>query len=429
MDVSTLTISKPFPSFKWRWMDVNVVESFNRSDIILGITRAMYDCRGKKPSNPDFASKLKKIQNDLLSGTKVNLIPRDPARHVIRRQGRYWKGLGLLDVVGRAHINLTNRGKNLASGLLSNDDFAVEVITTHCLPNRLIEKAEVINEWKINSIELYPLMLILNVLSALYIENNSEGYLTPKEVSEVIIPMSIIYSSLNISDFADGIIQYRNDPTVVSHFPNCTPEDNDRRMVREHLLFLLNYQFLDVKMSNPSVRVLNELQRFYINDAGLEVSSQGHASSITGGPTSGTSSPRRTSVPSIVNLGAVRTKRIAQITIRPNQGRFRKIVLGNFKSQCAVTGETSEEVLDACHIQPVKNGGQDSIENGLCLRTDIHKLFDIGKLRISENGDISLSPDIRSAPSYSSMHTNITLPHNIDPDLLRRRNAYGESFI
>jgi hypothetical protein len=412
MDVSTLTISKPFPSFKWRWMEVTPVESFNRSDIILGITRAIYRCRGKPASDPRFVPELKIIQKDLLSGTNVNLVPTDPTRNIIRRQGRYWKGLGLLE---RDSSKLTHRGIKLASGSLSNDEFVVEVVTTHSLPNMLIEKPAVINEWNKNSIKLNPLLLILEVLSALHTKNTNEGYVTPKELCEVIVPMSIICSSLKINDFADGIIQYRNDERVVSHFPDCTPSANDKRMVREYLLFLRNYQLLDEPKSSPSGGV--HLERFYINDAGLIVSS------------AGTSSPGRTGVSSVVNLGAVRTKKIAEITIRPNQGKFRKIVLGNFKSQCAITGETSEEVLDACHIQPVRNGGQDSIDNGLCLRTDIHKLFDIGKLRISENGDISLSPDIRSAPSYSSMPTKIILPHNIDPDLLRKRNAYGESFI
>jgi putative restriction endonuclease len=34
--------------------------------------------------------------------------------------------------------------------------------------------------------------------------------------------------------------------------------------------------------------------------------------------------------------------------------------------------------LDAAHIKPYSEGGEHAVENGLLLRTDIHKLFDLG---------------------------------------------------
>lgn len=59
--------------------------------------------------------------------------------------------------------------------------------------------------------------------------------------------------------------------------------------------------------------------------------------------------------------------------------------------KCVMSGETMAEILEAAHIVPVKEGGEDSIENAIMLRTDVHRLYDHGMFRINpEDGKVNI---------------------------------------
>lgn len=62
---------------------------------------------------------------------------------------------------------------------------------------------------------------------------------------------------------------------------------------------------------------------------------------------------------------------------RPNQSRLRNQLLAEV-GRCQLTGTETADVLEACHIVPVRNGGSDVIANALLLRSDLHVLFDMG---------------------------------------------------
>lgn len=68
------------------------------------------------------------------------------------------------------------------------------------------------------------------------------------------------------------------------------------------------------------------------------------------------------------------------IEIRPRlgQGGFRLAVTDAYGRACAVTQEHSLPVLEAAHIRPCGNGGAHEVQNGLLLRSDLHRLFDRG---------------------------------------------------
>lgn len=70
--------------------------------------------------------------------------------------------------------------------------------------------------------------------------------------------------------------------------------------------------------------------------------------------------------------------------VRPRlgQGAFRVLVTDTYERRCAVSGEKALPALEAAHIQGVAHGGKHRVDNGLLLRSDIHRLFD--RLR---NGD------------------------------------------
>ncbi len=88
---------------------------------------------------------------------------------------------------------------------------------------------------------------------------------------------------------------------------------------------------------------------------------------------------------------------------RAGQAVFRQKVLDAYGHRCCVTGETSLVVLDAAHIQPYVNSDSNHIQNGLALRTDVHKLFDAGLLTIGDDYRVVVSARLKST-DYASYH-------------------------
>lgn len=75
--------------------------------------------------------------------------------------------------------------------------------------------------------------------------------------------------------------------------------------------------------------------------------------------------------------------------VRLEQRKFKSELCEiKFPPSCAITGETTKELLDAAHIVAVADGGSSGIENGLLLRADIHRLYDANFFEIDEDGKI-----------------------------------------
>ena len=65
--------------------------------------------------------------------------------------------------------------------------------------------------------------------------------------------------------------------------------------------------------------------------------------------------------------------------------------------RCAVTGDKIVPVLRAAHIRPVTSSGENRVDNGLLLRSDVHTLFDRGYLGIHpDRKSLLVSPRLRS---------------------------------
>jgi putative restriction endonuclease len=96
--------------------------------------------------------------------------------------------------------------------------------------------------------------------------------------------------------------------------------------------------------------------------------------------------------------------------IRPRlgQGAFRVSVTDVYQRRCAVTGERTLPILDAAHIRPYGQGGEHEITNGLLLRTDIHRLFDLGYVTVSGDSRFEvgrrLREDFENGKYYYAMH-------------------------
>jgi putative restriction endonuclease len=80
---------------------------------------------------------------------------------------------------------------------------------------------------------------------------------------------------------------------------------------------------------------------------------------------------------------------------RLGQAAFRTLVLDAYGRKCALTGESTAPVLEAAHIRPYADDGRHITSNGLLLRSDFHKLFDLGLLTVEPDYRIRISSRIR----------------------------------
>lgn len=73
---------------------------------------------------------------------------------------------------------------------------------------------------------------------------------------------------------------------------------------------------------------------------------------------------------------------------------------------CAVTGETTREVLDVAHILEIANDGSDALSNCFLLRVDLHRLFDAGYLRFTDEGVACISRAADISDEYRLLLSN-----------------------
>ena len=83
---------------------------------------------------------------------------------------------------------------------------------------------------------------------------------------------------------------------------------------------------------------------------------------------------------------------LAQQVQREGQGTFQARLLRAYGGRCAVTGEHTEIVLDAAHIQPYLGPRSNHLQNGLLLTKELHALFDAGYLSVTPDHEVRISP-------------------------------------
>lgn len=104
-----------------------------------------------------------------------------------------------------------------------------------------------------------------------------------------------------------------------------------------------------------------------------------------------------------------------EVEPRLGQGTFRVMVTDAYSRRCAMTGERTLPVLDAAHIRPYSTSGENRVQNGLLLRSDLHRLFDRGYLTITPDHRVQVSRRIReefeNGHDYYALHGHeIRLP-------------------
>lgn len=408
--MSTRIPKKPFANYKWRWAVYTPTESLNTPPIYLGILRVLRENEFNAFSSEGVNNGLQRVQEEM--ETTVNLV-RTQERNIFRNSGQYWKALGLFQEAKRGQIILSNFGRRLADGEITQVEFALTIIKTLELPNKNIESN--LTEWNDSGVYIKPLELILEIIKNLQISFGiEEGYITPEELIKIIIPLAGDRGEMK--EYLNCISLFRQNKLDLSLWPDCAESSNDRRMAREFLLYLSNYGFCNVIagvnnfkekyfLSNISVHEIEELQKFESDETELD-----RIERII----------RNTQIPANIE----RKKVVREVLDRPNQNLFRKVILEAYQSTCLVTGVKLDTVLEAAHIKPVKYKGNDEVFNGMCLRADVHTLFDSNHLRIQPNGQILLSEEARKKENYDFLPKDIVIPDFVNKDYLDWRMKY-----
>ena len=393
---------KPFPEFKWQWATFAPTESINDPVVLLGVLFRMEKLEGKYTySSPEFTQELKGLSDDIKDSIGVNLAGRGGERNIMRNSQQYWKSLNLIPRDTHGLIELTDYGRKVARHDISQTEFSAITIMTHQLPNANIQSERICQLWKQADIVIKPLQLIL------WIVRETE-YLTLNELRTIVVPLSGTKEA-TIQDYVNFVRWYRNGEIDAGKWPNCCEAANDRRMVREFLLFLANYGYLVVGEGT------NDEAPYYFNKQIAD-----EIESILRGDIA---NPTIDEALRLLNatdvISDLERKKIQTSRNRPNQARFRKAVL-NACERCVITNVTMPEVLEAAHIKPYKYHGEDTVANGFAMRLDIHMLFDTGHLRISPDGLIDLST--RARMDYGALiPPRIVIPDFINREFLKWR--------
>lgn len=406
---------KPFETYKWRWLSTTPTEGLLEPPVLLGVLRALSQYEGSPPSIAELASDLAVVETE--TGTDVDLV-RTPERNLIRNSGQYWKGLGLLLPVDGL-VELSEFGRNVAHGRLTKDDFAATVIREAVLPNPWTYSESEIGTWRSAGLEIRPLALILAILERLReSDDDNSAFLTPKELVAIVIPLAAATTSPVA--IADSVLEYRLGTLNTNRWPDCAPASNDRRMAREFLVFLSNFG-----ACRREAAARNEDERYWlIEPFDLAQLNRGPKPSLYSVSQSDQLDAVAQTAISGLSSFVGRSRRLVSVLDRSGQSVFRDEVLDSYCRTCLVSGEAITDVLEAAHIIPVKHGGADSVSNGLCLRVDIHRLFDAGRIRLKPNGDLVLDDAVKASENYRWLPASLSFPNFVVIDHLAWRYRY-----
>lgn len=396
-------------------------ESLNIPEVYFGCLRVLSLNEGEHVNSKHVLELLQQVEKDIKDYNDLNVsLARSENRNLFRNSGQYWKNTGTL--LSTEHgIELTDFGRSYSSGLITKDEFSAIVIKSMELPNPFIEDDEVISEWYHEGVKIKPLELILCIIYHLYNSKCEHGYLTTKELIEIVIPMA--GNKATAYDIFKVILDCRNGTTLGPDSWIANEKSNDKRIAREFLLFLENYGYLNSRQSQNE-RATNLNQEFYLTDYQYSL-----AKSLIDSPEiSYKSMSPEQAVPKLAEATEViaRKRVLTEITLRPKQAEFRRKLMEAYSGKCLLSNASVSEVLQACHIIPVKNSGNDSVENGFILRSDLHLLYDSGHIKIHEDGTVTLSDYLKKDTFYSkTLPSKINLPSFLNIENIRIRNEYN----
>jgi len=105
------------------------------------------------------------------------------------------------------------------------------------------------------------------------------------------------------------------------------------------------------------------------------------------------------------------------ISVRKNQGIFRKMVLSSYNGECCITGIKNKDLLIASHIVPWAKDVKNRLNpmNGLCLNPLHDKAFDKGLITLNENYEVTVSNKEPHELLHRYANQPISLPSRFRP--------------
>ena len=90
--------------------------------------------------------------------------------------------------------------------------------------------------------------------------------------------------------------------------------------------------------------------------------------------------------------------------IRRGQAAFRKTLLSRYGATCAFSGPCPAEALDAAHLYSYSKTGEHSVQGGLFIRLDLHRLFDLGLLVVQPvTHRLDVQASLLNYPEYAKV--------------------------
>jgi len=98
-------------------------------------------------------------------------------------------------------------------------------------------------------------------------------------------------------------------------------------------------------------------------------------------------------------------RKLIAMMIKRRQGQtgFRRSLMAAYGGRCAVSGCAIAPLLEAAHIHPYRGPETNAVQNGLLLRADIHTLFDLGLVTVSDRLEVQISVTLRET-DYGAFH-------------------------
>ena len=272
-----ITPQLPFDSFGWRWASTGIASHLNNPKslkivldalLINGNGRENYTqgfkdlihklCINKYSISEEDSDKLSKISNP------------NVGKNIIENSANYWYHIGLIETTGQ-NTEVSDLGKKLLNGLISNDEFISDRIDNYYLPNKAYKSTDT-KKWSESSLKIYPLKLIQNIFIHLFKNYASEHrYISESDLINIIIPCSSDIIKFNVEYITHHIIEYRKDSSKYSLWPkpqsNYT-DDKGLRMANEFLYFLEVFGFLT---SNKATSVRNADKKYKATNKFIDV--------------------------------------------------------------------------------------------------------------------------------------------------------------
>lgn len=261
VEISIVTPIIKLADYKWNWATSTPQEGLNDPKTILGVLRAIDECKNENPGTiytQSFKDKLKILEVELNLKNDRSPFPlskeeNEINRNIIASNKGYWSGIGLID----SNNDLTELGKEYSTGVIDKTEFAIRVINELMLPNPSIDppyNADTVKNWQENGLEIHPLKLLIEILTLLHQNYNlsAQPYITFWEFVDIIVPIAADTPS-NLNKYCKSIIAFRNSELDVNSWPKYYPspisngesKPTEIRHYYEYLLFMINYGILE----------------------------------------------------------------------------------------------------------------------------------------------------------------------------------------